>query len=166
MKTNLLRFLSMFVLLAVCVVMVASCSNEPATLNAIEINGKKIECGMDMQTVLELLSDKEYEYTESISCAYNGLDKVYDYVDDGFIIYTYPDGEKDYVLEVAVSSESIKQLKDAVYNGMTKQELIDLFGEDYTMEGDTLNYAVTEKQTMYYLLDGDTVIEYAISIAE
>lgn len=164
MKRKLLCFL--LILSLVFVMSLTSCEKEPVTLNAIEISGNKIECNMDMQDVLTMLSDKEYEYSESISCAYNGLDKVYDFVDDGFVIYTYPDGEKDYVLEVTVSSEAIKQNNGVVYNGMTKQDVIGLFGEDYTVEGDTITYVVADKQTMYYLLDGDKVIEYAISVAE
>lgn len=158
--------LSLAVILLFCLLVFNSCSGEQNTLKALEINGKTVECNMDMQKVLDNFKDLEYEYSESISCAYNGMDKIYDFADAGFIVYTYPDGDKDYVLEVAVSSENIKQLDDKVFVGMSLSELESLFGTDYKKEGDTVTYAVEGKQTMYYLLDGDSVIEYAISVAE
>ena len=164
MKKRFLYFLLIFSIL--CVMSFSSCTTKKTTLQAIEISGNKIECNMDMQEVLKMFPDLKYEYFESISCEYNGLDKIYDFTDAGFIVYTYPSEGKDYVLEVTVSSEDIKQNNNTVYNGMTKQQLIDLFGEEYTVEGDTITYVVADKQTMYYLLDGDKVIEYAISVAE
>ncbi len=164
MKNKILCILLVFSML--CAICLSSCTAKKTALQSIEISGNKIECNMDMQDVLKMFPDLKYEYFESISCEYNGLDKIYDFADAGFIVYTYPLEDKDYVLEVTVSSEDIKQNDNTIYNGMSKQQLIDLFGEDYTVEGDTITYNVDEKQTMYYLLEGDKVIEYAISVAE
>ena len=164
MKRKIICFLLVFS--ALCAMLFSSCSGKKFTLNSIEISGNKIECNMDMQDVLKMFADLKYDYSESISCAYNGLDKIYDFADEGFIVYTYPDKDKDYVLEVAVSSEEIKQNNGTIYNGMTKDEIVNLFGDDYTVDGDTITYVTGDNQTMYYLLDGDKVIEYAISIAQ
>ncbi len=164
MKKIIVCFL--LVVSILCVMSFSSCTTQKTTLDSVEIMGNKIECNMDMQDVLKMFPQLKYEYSESISCAYNGLDKIYDFTDAGFIVYTYPVEDKDYVLEVTVSSEEIKQNNDTVYNGMTKQQLIDLFGEEFTVDGDTITYVVNDKQTMYYLLDADKVIEYAISVAE
>ncbi len=158
--------LSVMLISLFCLFTLTSCGQDAKTLKSIEVNGKTIACDMDMKKVLLDFSDLEYEYSESISCAYNGMDKIYDFADAGFVVYTYPDGDKDFVLEVAVSSEGIKQLKDKVYVGMPLSELESLFGTDYQKEGDTVTYKVEGKQTMYYLLDDDKVIEYAISVAE
>ena len=155
-------------------ILAVSCSSEELKedngdkngLSSIVIDGKSIECGMDMKEVLENFKDLEFEYSESISCAYNGLDKIYDFTDAGFVVYTYPDGDKDYVLEVTVSSNEIKQLNNKVYVDMTRDELVGLFGDKYTAEGDIITYTVEDKQTMYFLIEDNKVMEYAISIAE
>ncbi len=164
MKKTLSCLLSFVLVLSV--MLFSSCGEKSNLMTSVEIMGSKIECRMDMQKVLDSFKDLEYEYSESISCAYNGLDKIYDYSDNGFIVYTYPDGDKDYVLEVVVTDEGIKQLDDKVYVGMSKDELIALFGSEYTEDGDVLTYVVKDEQTMYFLMDDDKVIEYAISVAE
>ena len=144
----------------------SGCADSGSKLSYIEIDGHKISCNMDMAEVLDAFSDYEYEYSESISCAYNGLDKIYDYSDKGFVVYTYPDGDKDYVLEVAVSSEEISQQNGKISVGMSLEDLESLFGTDYTKDGDAVTYSVKDEQTMYFLLVDGVVAEYAISVAE
>jgi len=157
----------LFVLSLVSVLVLSGCGdNGNGMLSSIEIDGNKIECNMDMAEVLEAFSDYEYEYSETISCAYNGLDKIYDFVDNGFIVYTYPDGDKDYVLEVAVSSDKISQQDGKVKVGMSGDDVKALYGEDFAQQGDTMTYAVKDEQTMYFLLEDGVVTEYAISVAE
>ncbi len=149
------------------VLLLSSCgSSDSGKLSTVKIYDAEIACHVDMDKVLDAFSDLEYEYSESISCAYNGMDKIYDFSDDGFIIYTYPVGNKDFVLEVAISSEEITQRDGKVYVGMSKDEVIALFGSDYAEEGDTITYTVKDEQTMYFLLSDGVVTEYAISVAE
>lgn len=45
------------------------------------------------------------EYSESNSCAYLGLDKIYVY--PGFTIYSYPDNGIDYVLMIVFTDDSV-----------------------------------------------------------
>ncbi len=159
--------LSFIVLSLVCAVLMSGCGQKDSgKLSSVKIHNAEIACGVDMDKVLDAFSDLEYEYSESISCAYNGMDKIYDYADEGFIIYTYPVGDKDFVLEVAISSEQITQKDGKVYVGMSKDEVIALFGSDYKEEGETITYTVKDKQTMYFLLSDGIVVEYAISVAE
>lgn len=134
--------------------------------NSLEINGKEIACHMNMQKVLSSFSDIEYDYSESISCAYNGLDKTYDFADAGFTVYTYPDGDEDFVLEVVVYSENIKQQDGKVFVGMSKDKLVKIYGDKYVTEGDNLVYDMGDGQTKSFLFDGEAVIEYAISAAQ
>ncbi len=142
----------------------SSCGEKSS--NSLEINGKEIACHMNMEKVLSNYSDLEYDYSESISCAYNGLDKTYDFADAGFTVYTYPDGDEDFVLEVVVYSEDIKQQNDTVYVGMSMDDVISIFGEEYEREGDNIVYDMGDGQTKSFLFDGDGLIEYAISAAE
>lgn len=148
------------------VFMLSSCGGKIEKLSSLNIEGQKIECHMNMKDVLDSFKDFEFEYSESISCAYNGLDKIYDYTDSGFCVYTYPVEGEDFILEVVVSSPEIKQLDGKVYVGMTMDDVVALFGEDYSKEGDIISYTVKDKQTMYFLVEDGAVIEYAISVAE
>ena len=160
--------LSIAILMAVIAVFsLSSCSgNKGEKLSALFVEGQKLECHMNMKDALDALKDYEYEYSDSISCAYNGLDKIYDYTDSGFCVYTYPVEGEDFILEVVVSSPEIKQLDGKVYVGMTMDDVVALFGEDYSKEGDIISYTVKDKQTMYFLVEDGAVIEYAISVAE
>lgn len=143
-----------------------SCSSSSKKLQTVKIGNVELACGVEMSKVLDAFSDYEYEYSESISCAYNGLDKIYDYTDAGFCIYTYPVEDKDFVLEVIVTSEEIKQADGKVYVGMSKDEVVALYGEDFTQDGDCITYVVKDEQTMYFMLYEGKVIEYGISIAQ
>lgn len=144
----------------------ASCSGAGGKLQTIKIGNAELACGVEMSKVLDAFSDYEYEYSESISCAYNGLDKIYDYTNEGFCIYTYPVEDKDFILEIVVTSEDIKQADGKVYVGMSKDEVIALYGEDFTQDGDCITYVVKDEQTAYFMLYEDKVIEYGISIAQ
>ena len=144
----------------------ASCSGVGGKLQTIKIGNAELACGVEMSKVLDAFSDYESEYSESISCAYNGLDKIYDYADEGFCIYTYPVEDKDFILEIVVTSEDIKQADGKVYVGMSKDEVIALYGEDFTQDGDCITYVVKDEQTAYFMLYEDKVIEYGISIAQ
>ena len=159
--------LSAFLAVSLCAVLLLSgCNGGDSKLTSIDIDGTTLTCRMDMEDVLSAFSEYEYEYSESISCAYNGLDKIYDYKDKGFTVYTYPDGDKDYVLEVVVYSEDISQMDGKVKVGMSQQDLESMYGTDYSKDGDALSYTIKDEQSMYFLLDEGKVIEYAISVAE
>ncbi len=143
-----------------------SCSGKVKKLQTIKIDNVELACGVEMSKVLDAFKDYEHEYSQSISCAYNGLDKIYDYKDAGFCIYTYPVEDKDFVLEVIVTSENIKQADGKIYIGMTKDDVIALYGNEFTQDGDCITYAVKDEQTMYFMLFEDKVVEYGISIAQ
>ena len=67
-----------------------------------------------------------YEYHESASCAFEGLDKVYTYAD--IEIYTYPKGDEDYVLSVALRSDAVTTDKGLTI-GSSCDEVLDAYGE-------------------------------------
>ena len=67
-----------------------------------------------------------YEYHESTSCAFVGLDKVYTYAD--IEIYTYPKGDEDFVLSVALRSDAVATDK-GITIGSSGDEVIDAYGE-------------------------------------
>ncbi len=159
--------LSAVLAVSMCAVLLLSgCNSSDSKLTSIDIDGTTIACRMDMAEVLSAFSEYDCEYSESISCAYNGLDKIYDFTDKGFTVYTYPDGDKDYVLEVVVYSEEISQLGGKIKVGMSIEDLESMYGTDYSKDGDAISYTIKDEQSMYFLLDDGKVIEYAISVAE
>ena len=157
--------IALIIVSLVSVFCLSSCSGKNK-LQTIKIDNVELACGVEMSKVLDALSDYKYDYSESISCAYNGLDKIYDYTDKGFCIYTYPVEEKDFILEVVVTSEEIKQADGKVYVGMSKDDVIALYGDQFTQDGDCITYVVKDEQTAYFMLYEDKVIEYGISIAQ
>ena len=68
-------------------------------------NGTKIALNGDMQVILNALGEPK-SYSESASCAFEGLDKTYIY--DSFVIETYPDGEHDYVYRFWFMDDMVK----------------------------------------------------------
>lgn len=149
------------------VLLLSSCgADKSGKLTSLKIYDAELACHLDMDKVLDAFSDHEYEYFESISCAYNGMDKTYDYVDDGFCITTYPVDNKDFILEIMITSDKITQNDGKVYVGMSKDEVIALFGSDFAQEGDLITYTVKDEQTMSFLISDNKVVEYGISAAE
>ncbi len=149
------------------VLLLSSCgADKNGKLMSLKIYDAELACHVDMDKVLDVFSEHEYEYFESISCAYNGMDKTYDFVDDGFCITTYPVDNKDFILEIMITSDKITQKDGKVYVGMSKDEVISLFGSEYVEEGDLITYTVKDEQTMSFLISDNKVVEYGISAAE
>jgi len=59
------------------------------------------------------------------SCAYQGLDKTYDY--SGFTISTYPDGNLDYILNIAFTDDVMKT-PAGIHIGSTLDEVKAAYG--------------------------------------
>lgn len=133
-------------------------------LYSLTIDGVDIKGNSKAQQYLDKLGD-DYEYSESISCAYDGLDKIYAY--DNFNIYTYPDGDQDYVLEVEVLGGSYETGK-GIKIGSSREDVIRAYGEKYLEDGALLYYnktnnaADTTAPMLYFVMDNDRVISFGI----
>jgi len=62
------------------------------------------------------------------SCAFEGIDKMFYY--DDFMITTYPDGDKDFILSITLTGENIKT-PEGVGLGMSFEDMINAYGDDY-----------------------------------
>ena len=69
--------------------------------------GTEIRLHADMAPILEKLGEPK-KYTESASCAFEGLDKTYFY--GNFYMTTYPQGEKDYVFSLWFVDDTLNGL--------------------------------------------------------
>lgn len=145
---NAFRVLICLTVLLLCV----SCGGRQAGFSdediALVVDGKTVTCNVPMADLLKALGEPD-DYSEAISCAYDGLDKIYVYGDTE--IYTYPDGDKDYVLEVAVSGGTAKTAA-GVGVGATLDEVVAVYGDGYTEEGISLVYE-GKTHRLYFIME-------------
>lgn len=100
-----------------------------------------------------------YTYSEAVSCVYTGMDKTYAYSDR--ILYTYPDGDADRLLELYCTADV--QTAQGVGIGASRKDVEAAYGTEYTQAGNTMTYALAAQDSLtipaslYFELDGDTV---------
>ncbi len=152
-KNRIAALISVLVALVAFCALLASCngdgtgsetSGDTTTADQIEKNdgfafvyeGVTIRPGADMSAICDKLSAYQINYTESPSCGYIGLDKVYTYM--GFVINTYPEGDKDYVLKVSFTDDSVKT-PEGIGVGSTVEEVKAAYGDATEVMG-TLSY--------------------------
>ncbi len=156
----------MLVLVLMMVLFVTACGGgEKSDMYSLTLEGVTIKGNTQVKQYLDKLGD-DYEYSESISCAYDGLDKIYTY--ENFSIYTYPDGDKDYVLEVEVLGGNYATDK-GIKIGSSRADVIKAYGEKYFEDGALLYYNKTNDATdkiapmLYFVMDNDQVISFGIT---
>lgn len=94
------------------------------------------------------------DYAELVSCAYVGMDRIYTY--DLVEVFTYPDGDSDYILDIVVfeSASTTKGIKI----GSTLMDIEKAYGKDYTQDGFMIVYR-DGQTTLSFLVLNDTVEE-------
>ena len=109
----------------------------------------------------------DYTYSEAVSCVYTGMDKTYAYSDR--ILYTYPDGDADRLLELYCSADV--QTAQGVGIGASRKDVEAAYGTEYTQAGNTMTYALAAQDSLtipaslYFELDGDTVCAIGLTSA-
>lgn len=106
----------------------AAGTTEPAVNEAFVFtyNGTKIQLHANMAPILAALGEPK-SYTESASCAFEGLDKTYYY--GSFYIDTYPMGEKDYVYDFWFADDSVATA-EGIYIGSTQAKVEAAYGAE------------------------------------
>lgn len=108
-----------------------------------------------------------YTYSEAVSCVYTGMDKTYAYSDR--ILYTYPDGDADRLLELYCTADV--QTAQGVGIGASRKDVEAAYGTEYTQAGNTMTYALAAQDSLtipaslYFELDGDTVCAIGLTSA-
>lgn len=156
-------------LLALCACgTLAACggaSDSKGEVFALSIQEQTVKGDVDVAGYLKAFGDS-YEYSEAISCAYDGMDKIYSY--PGFNIYTYPKEDKDFVLEVELTDDTYGTAR-GIKVGMTKADIVKAYGEGYFEEGSNLVYNTTDDKsdtaapTLYFTLNGDVITMVGIT---
>lgn len=117
------------------------------------VNGVTIPMNVDFAPIHEKLG-KEAQYFEAASCAFQGLDKIYTY--SGYEINTYPNGDKDYVASVYFLDDSVST-EEGIYLGSTLDEVIAVYGEDYTEDSGEYTYTLGETE-LSFIIEDDSVV--------
>ncbi|MCC8137866.1 MAG: hypothetical protein LIO76_07345 [Clostridiales bacterium] len=111
-------------------------------------DGTVVEMGAEAAPIVEALGG-DYDYFESESCAFDGLDKVYTYAH--FKLNTYPVDDVDYVLSIVFRDDTI-ETDEGITIGSSKEEVLEAYGDPDEEKTASLIY---EK--------GDTSITFGIS---
>lgn len=106
-----------------------------------------------------------YEYSEAISCVYEGMDKTFTY--ENLSLYTYPDGSSDCLMEIYCVDGDVKTAKGITF-GSTKAEIEAAYGKG-TEAGSTIAYELPVKSeenmpaSLYFVLDDGVVTAIAMT---
>ena len=133
----------------------------PADSFTFEYNGTKIQFHAPAEPIVEALGEP-VKYTESASCAFQGLDKSYYY--GSFYLETYPDGDKDYVYGWWFADDSVST-EEGIYIGATQAEVENAYGTEgyngsnaYTIKRDSGSLTIILKDGLV------SSIQYAIKV--
>lgn len=132
---------------------------------SLTVDGVSVTAKTEMQEILADLGD-DYEYSEAISCVYEGMDKTFDY--ENLSLYTYPDGDSDRLMEIYCVGGEVTTSKGITF-GATKAEIIEQYGKDYVEAGATISYELPTQNaenlpaSLYFVLEDDAVAAIAMT---
>lgn len=105
---------------------------------------------------------KDYTYSEAMSCAYDGMDKVYGYGSANIEFSTRPDGDKDIVCEMYVDGGDWTTAKGMTF-GASREQVIEAYGEP-TQETNFMYYyilpasnAESDGASLYFVFQDNAV---------
>ena len=133
---------------------------------ALTVGGTAVRPDTSVSALLDAFGT-DYTYSEAVSCVYTGMDKTYAYSDR--ILYTYPDGDADRLLELYCTADV--QTAQGVGIGASRKDVEAAYGTEYTQAGGTMTYALAAQDSLtipaslYFELDGDTVCAIGLTSA-
>lgn len=133
----------------------------PADGFVFNYNGTEIALHANAAPIVAALGEA-MSYTESASCAFEGLDKTYYY--GSFYMDTYPVGEEDYVFGVWFADDSVAT-EEGIYIGATKAEVEAAYGAE-SFNGSNA-YIVTKGDcSLTVILEEDIVtsVQYTVVV--
>ena len=122
------------------------------------VDGKTYYLREDSTEILEALGD-DYDYSEMVSCVYDGKDKTYTYA--GITVSTVPVDGRDIIEMFTLTDDTYTTLR-GIKVGDSRGDVIAAYGEEYFDDG-WLNYTLTndpadvQAERIQFEMDGDTV---------
>lgn len=101
---------------------------------------------------------EELDYSETKSCAFEGLDKTYMY--EHYEIATYPDGNKDRISSIYFLDPDITTT-EGVAIADSKDKMLEVYGKNYKEDDGEYTYTKGKTQLIFLVQDDSIVsIEY------
>ncbi|MBO5342090.1 MAG: membrane lipoprotein lipid attachment site-containing protein [Lachnospiraceae bacterium] len=128
-----------------------------------EFGGVTIAPDMNTKEFLDKLGEPLHYY-EVKSCAFEGMDKIYTY--RSFEVSTYPNGTEDLVSYIYFKDDTVTT-QEGAYIGMSKADVIALYGSDYT-ESAGMHVYESGGMELRFIFENDSVvsIEYATTVLD
>ena len=129
-----------------------------ATEYKFTYNGTEIAMKDPAAPILEALGEAK-SYNEETSCAFDGLDKSYFY--GSFYLYTYPQGEEDFVNMVELVDDTV-ETEEGISIGDSKEKVEEVYGAD-SFNGVNAYQVSGGEMSLTIIMDNDKVssIQYA-----
>lgn len=122
-------------------------------------NGINIAISDNMKEVLTNFSNY-ISYQETMSCAFEGLDKIYTY--EHFEISTYPKNNLDYVLSIYLLDDTVSTNEGIKIND-TYDKLVATYGKEYKNEGNEYKY-IKNNVSLSFIIENNHIIQIAYSL--
>lgn len=150
------------IVLLIVALLLTGCGKQEDGFNekdlGIEINGETCYLRTDSAPLIAALGDG-YEYSEMVSCVYDGKDKTYTY--PGITVSTVPVDGKDIIEMLTLTDDTYSTLRGSRV-GDSRENVIATYGEEYFDDG-YINYTLTndpadiQAQRIQFEMNGDTV---------
>lgn len=154
MKKIICVLLTLFALLCT-----TACSEPITDAKTYTFRSGSVSVAIDSEAAGILAALGEWNnYSESPSCAFNGLDKIYAYA--GFRIQTYPLNGKDYIYSVELTDDSVTT-SEGIAVGSTVEQVKTAYGTPTDETATLLLYKGEGVNLQFILRDGKvTNIQY------
>lgn len=154
--------ISLFLILALSILALSACGGEGGgSSSQVEIpddgfsftyEGTTIKIHDPAADVLSALGE-ELSYTETASCAFEGVDKTYEY--EHFYLMTYPNGDTDYVQSFWFKDSEVST-QEGIALGSSYDDVAAAYGEDY-YNGSNAFVIASGEMTLTIMLSNDAV---------
>lgn len=126
----------------------------------LSIDGKSYTCDVDISDIVSAFGEN-YEYSEGMSCAYDGMDKVFTYPE--LDVYTRPDGDRDIVIELCAYGANTAS-SAGIKPGASADDVRAAYGEPTSETSRLMSYEIapasadSEGASLYFKLDSDKAV--------
>lgn len=119
---------------------------------AFSIEGREFRLDDDIALVAAALGTS-YEYSEAVSCEYDGMDKIFTY--DGVEFYTYPNGKQDFLHEIILLTSKYRTARGIAVND-SKDRVLAAYGGGFE-DKDGIWVYKTGAGALWFYFTGDAV---------
>lgn len=142
------------------IILISACGNNNAVEEVFSLKYNDITINLGEEFDQDKLG-KELNYSETQSCAFEGLDKTYTY--EHFEITTNPINDKDKIGSIYFLDDAISTT-EGIKKGDSYEKMLKTYGDNYTLDNSLYTYT-KENTKLQFLVQDETIIsiEYLLS---